>query len=467
MKRTTFLLITCIILLGSCSKTSQLSSDKEIISLEMQKWNGLNFAAGEQTVSIQGTDILVKLPFTADKTKLIAQVVHTGTSIAPDPAVIRDYTNPVIYTVTAQDGSTKQYTVKVSLSSPEMVYFGSGNHKFYALNINTGALLWHHTANSALVYSSPTYSDGVVYLGGINSRVYAFHAGTGVIKWSYQVGNSGIESDAVVVNGTIYVGCNDDFLVAINAETGVEKWRYMTGGNISASPTIGNGSVYFGSSDGKIYAVDTANGTLKWSFTTNGMINQSGPALVNNTIYAGSRDGHIYAIDAITGLQKWKFSSNGISFEQSSPTVSNGIVYIGAWYDVSNFSRKGSFYAINANTGQLVWETLQNTGISSSPTVAGGIVYITADDNLIHALDAATGAPKWTRQVLANSGSPAVSGGVVFVGGGGTGYFYALDAVTGAEKWKFATPQGYMTSSPLILNTAGTPDHSGDSGSMN
>ncbi|HWJ28825.1 MAG TPA: PQQ-binding-like beta-propeller repeat protein, partial [Flavisolibacter sp.] len=143
-----------------------------------------------------------------------------------------------------------------------------------------------------------------------------------------------------------------------------------------------------------------------------------------------------------------------------------GIVYIGAWYDINGFTRKGSLLEVNANTGQLVWEKLNNTGISSSPTVTEGRLFITADDNYLHALDATTGAEIWSKLIAANSASPAVSNGIVYVGGGGTWHIYAFDAATGNEKWQFPTT-GLMTSCPLIVTASGTADYAGNSGMLN
>ena len=128
--------------------------------------------------------------------------------------------------------------------------------------------------------------------------------------------------------------------------------------------------------------LDTATGQRVWNFQTGAMINQSGASLVNGTLYVGSRDQHLYSIDARTGNMNWYFTTN-VSMEQSSPTVVNDIVYIGGWYDINNFSIRGSLYAVNANTGSLVWEVLKNTGISSSPYVANGILYIGTDDALL------------------------------------------------------------------------------------
>jgi eukaryotic-like serine/threonine-protein kinase len=466
-----------LLILAGCAKEktniSQPGSElKEVSSVSFKKANGDPFAASDIQVTIKVDSVLVKVPNGTELNGLTPEFGFKGKSISPASGVPQNFNFPVKYTITAENGSKASYTVAVNANppannNPDIVYFGSSDNNFYAVNAATGQLVWKYTGTKSFVYSSATYNNGVVYVGGIDDYVYAFDALTGNIKWTYKMGTTGIESDAVYADGSIYVGCNDDYMVALDAATGQFKWSFMTGSNISASPTVANGTVYFGSSDGKLYALSTSTGQLKWAFPTGAMINQSGPALVDGVIYVGSRDSYLYAIDATTGTQKWRYSTNGISLEQSSPTVANGIVYIGGWYDVPGFTKKGSMYAVNATNGALVWEKLQNTGISSSPTVANGKLYITTDDLNIYALDAASGSTIWSKQVLANSASPAVSNGVVYVGGGGTHYFYAFDAATGTEKWRFSVPNGIMTSSPLIISASNDPHYSGDSGNYN
>ncbi len=445
-----------------------LDSKKEIVFFSLKKADGVAFTAGELSVSVKDFAVTIEVPYGTNRNGLVPEISIKGKTISPASGVPQDFTVPVTYTVTAEDGSKAAYTVTVTVAEPgSTIYFGSGNNTFYALDSRTGSLKWKYTSTASFAYSSPTYADGTVYIGGIDNYVYAFDAATGAVKWRLLAANTGIESDAVVVNKTVFVGTNDDELLALDAATGSIKWRFRTGSNISSSPTVADHTVYFGSSDGKLYALDETSGNLKWAFATGGMINQSGAALVDGVLYVGSADGYLYAVNATTGALKWRYSANGISLEQSSPTVANGIVYIGGWHQPTDFTRKGSLLAVNASTGQLVWEGLQNTGISSSPCVANGKLYITADDRAIHALDAATGASLWKKTVLANSASAAVANNTVYVGGGGTGYFYALDAATGAEKWKFGTPGGLMTSSPLILSADNKADYAGDSGLRN
>ncbi|AIY14447.1 DUF5018 domain-containing protein [Cellulophaga baltica] len=65
---------------------------------------------------ITGTNISLTLPAGTDVTALSPTVIHTGASVNPTSGVAQDFTNPVEYTVTATDGTTKMYNVTVSLA---------------------------------------------------------------------------------------------------------------------------------------------------------------------------------------------------------------------------------------------------------------------------------------------------------------------------------------------------------------
>ncbi len=465
-------ILTALLLftLFSCNKTPNepiADSSKEIISFSLKMSNGLSFDSSQVVVKIQGNTIDITLPFNSDLSQLTPFISFKGKSITPASGVLQDFSQPVTYIITAMDGTSQKYTVTVHTDKtpPPIVYFGSSNNIFYALNALNGSLLWKYQSTKPFV-SSATYNNGTVYMAGIDGYVYSFDALDGTVKWKNQLNSIGIESNVVFNNGILFVGTDDDYFYALDANTGAIKWRFLTGGNISSSPTLLNDQVFFGSDDSKMYCLNALTGELKWSFKTGDIINISGPALVNGILYFGCRDKNLYALNANTGVLVWKYFVTNISLEMSSPTVSNGIVYIGGWGTFPVNGTKGSLYAVDALTGKLIWEKLQNTGFSSSPNITNGILYISGDDMKVHALNAASGESIWEKMIIPNSSSPVVSNGIVYVGGGGTWYFYALDAITGTEKWKFNTPNGIMTTSPLIVTSMGAPIFPGDSGSI-
>jgi serine/threonine-protein kinase len=177
----------------------------------------------------------------------------------------------------------------------------------------------------------------------------------------------------------------------------------------------------------------------KWAFPTGDVVDSS-PTVANGVVYVGSNDGKVYAIDANTGQQKWAFATHNIVY--SSPMVVNGVVYVG--------SNDGKVYALDASTGQQKWAFATNGNVDSSPTVVNGVVYVGSHDNNVYAIDANTGQFKWAFHTGdAVWSSPTVVDGVVYVGSDDHDV-YAIDASTGQEKWTFRTGDG-APSSPTVV----------------
>jgi outer membrane protein assembly factor BamB len=141
--------------------------------------------------------------------------------------------------------------------------------------------------------------------------------------------------------------------------------------------------------------------------------------------------------------QDWQWATpaspnSGSNFLFASPTVSNGVVYVGA--------EDGYFYAVSKATQTVLWSAFlgidpglkaagscvkRTKGITGTATVAKDpltgkrTVYVNAPDGYLYALDASTGAVVWKGLVAIPSptkndyyawGSPLVTNGKVYVG---------------------------------------------------
>jgi outer membrane protein assembly factor BamB len=175
---------------------------------------------------------------------------------------------------------------------------------------------------------------------------------------------------------------------------------------------------------------------MKWSFSTGRAV--SSPTVANGVVYVGSVDDKLYALDAATGITKWSYTTR--DYINSSAAVANGVVYIGSW--------DRWVYALDADTGAVRWMYPTGDWVDSSPAVANGAVYFGSWDDNVYALDADTGAGRWSYPAdAAVASSPAVANGVVYVESDNG--FYALDAATGILKWTYPAP-GF--SSPAVVN---------------
>ncbi|MGR8920822.1 MAG: outer membrane protein assembly factor BamB family protein [Gammaproteobacteria bacterium] len=123
-------------------------------------------------------------------------------------------------------------------------------------------------------------------------------------------------------------------------------------------------------------AADLDDLELKWSFGHAGATTVSTqPAVVGEWIFIGSPNGAVYALDKRRGCAHWKHATAG--------EVRGAIIVepradgrIGLWA----VDRKGYVYALDANTGELIWKDRADDHpwamITASPAVHDGHLYV-------------------------------------------------------------------------------------------
>jgi outer membrane protein assembly factor BamB len=171
----------------------------------------------------------------------------------------------------------------------------------------------------------------------------------------------------------------------------------------------------------------------------------------------------------------WKLATLG--YFNASPTVNAGVVYIG--------SENGTFYALSATTGSIIWSkalpiaNCASSGIVSTATVATdpitGVltVYVGAADHYLYALDAADGATLWhtliggTSSTYYNWSSPTIAGGYVYYGvatacdNAGDDGMVALNQHTGVQTGVYYTSGSATLAGASVYSSAAVaPDGS-------
>lgn len=334
-----------------------------------------------------------------------------------------------------------------------------------------GALKWVF-ATGREIYASPVVVNGVVYIGSTDSNFYAVDAQTGDELWRFTA-ESWIESSAAVSGGTVYVGSNDSMLYALDAVTGEKRWEHTTRYGVRSSPAIAEGKVYFSSGDYTVYALDVQTGEMVWTFKTTGNISAS-PVVANGIVYLGDLNNYLYALDAVTGRRRLHFKTYGgtaSSAAVSGTTVHfanrNGILFAidGAarnWPNehnmrfllyriyVQSLSIVPPMWLLPPNQSGFLWAANLGDRVYSSPTVFDDRLYIGAGSKLV-AVDMESYRIDWAF-TTGNSvtSSPAVMDGVVFIGSR-DGNLYAVETGTGKEVWRFSTGAA-ITSSPAVAD---------------
>lgn len=374
------------------------------------------------------------------------------------------------------------------------------------VNAATGQTMW--TVNTKRGGSSGmTYVDGVFSAAGINGVMEGWNATNGQHLWSFNPNSFfneffGYQGAAY---GMIYSHNQDGYLYAVNATTGQLVWKQKgTGVGFTNQLSIADGKIYiemgenqyadpatgvpchseydcFDAYTGKIiwslpiengaprnlqcvaygnlYIIPCTSTFVNGSFTYTG---ETGYAGGSNQVWCISntpRDWSMFMNDpAHSGVGygptdltlKWSVQAGGAIV--SSPTLANGVAYVGS-YD-------GNIYAFNTNNGAMIWNySIGKIGFSSTVAVVNGKLYTGPDDGNVYCLDATTGTKLWQASASAGTGSPIVSGGKVYVAGGST--LYCFDATSGSQVWKYnagamiggtsaAATRGYVAGTPAV-----------------
>ncbi len=164
-----FLAGLLIFLFAGCDgDESDPASPKEITAFSL----GAADSPGDFTGTIKGKAIEVTVAYNADVTSLVAAFTTTGVSvkvgsdIQESGVTPNDFTSPVVYTVTGEDGSQANYTVTVKLapSSAKAItsfslgtYTGAIDEEGKTITVNIAS----HTDVTALVATFATTGESV------------------------------------------------------------------------------------------------------------------------------------------------------------------------------------------------------------------------------------------------------------------------------------------------------------------
>ena len=342
----------------------------------------------------------------------------------------------------------------------------------------TNQTLWI-SGNSSVPYtqdwSCPALSVGEGKIFAVSTAVYALDENTGSVVWWNSSDYANSEYDIpTYADGMVYVGEGaHDYVCALNATTGWLIWSYPSGQILRAAPTVANGIVYVCSDSGIISALNATTGALKWNYTMDTDCWQSA-TVSGGVVFACSND-QIYALNASTGVVLWTCY---LGLCAAAPTVSGGVAYASGYTTGGGLanpfekvsgagkSTGGSLLALNASTGAILWNstslTIQSL-VETTPAVSNGLVYASAWMANLCALNASTGDIVWNRTIGDLYSSPVVANGIVYAGGShspsiinrtwvsGGPQVYALNATSGAVIWSYATnyPAHY---SPVLDN---------------
>lgn len=171
-----------------------------------------------------------------------------------------------------------------SMASPviagNMLYVGGAYpYGVFAINLSTHKLAWKHIfpkVTSGLDDASAAAAHGLIYTEGtrqqgaaLHEYLFALSQKTGQLAWQVDLGSGYSPPDKMrvgnptVVGSTLYTDSPvTQAVTAINARTGQVLWKRNLGAQIRTTPVVAYGRVLVADSSGYVTALNAQNGTV-------------------------------------------------------------------------------------------------------------------------------------------------------------------------------------------------------------
>ncbi|UCC62648.1 MAG: serine/threonine-protein kinase [Anaerolineae bacterium] len=176
-----------------------------------------------------------------------------------------------------------------------------------------------------------------------------------------------------------------------------------------------------------------------WQFTCEDEI-YSSPTVSDGVLYVGAYDHNLWALDAKSGDFHWKYATEGGIV--AKPCVHGDKVIVG--------SEDRVLYAVSTASGIIAWSCPTNGRIRSSARVELDHVFFGSDDGHLYTVSALSGRLVWRFQAMREIRStPTIADEVVYIGSD-DGHLYALDIQQGRRRWQFRIARG-VQSTPLVF----------------
>ena len=323
------------------------------------------------------------------------------------------------------------------VSTPVDYVGGGGNATFYALNANTGAIIWQTVLSSqagAYIWSSPAVYNGSVYIGLsslldcplVQGLVLQLDAVTGAIQHTFDTVPAGCIGASVWSSPTI-----DTSLGIVYVSTG-------NGGTCSTTETMADAVIALSATDLSLlgsWQIPAAQQIKDGDFGTTPTLFS---ATIGGTMYQMvgliNKNGIYYAFDRtnISAGPLWQVklaNAAGTGLNVSSSAWDGTTLYVAAAHTTINGTTcNGSLRALDPASGAFLWQDCLSANAFDPVIAVPGLAEVGFSTSLM-IVDSSTGNPLFTLQDT-NPGSkfltPAsISNGVLYTGNA-DGRLYAI-----------------------------------------
>lgn len=374
---------------------------------------------------------------------------------------------------------------------------GYGSHEFYAVEADTGRILWEIKTSD----DGPTaavVAEGLVAFNTESCTLVIVDEKTGRVIWQEWLGDP-LMSQPAIDRGVLYMahpaftgrpGAQNraEFhprpaspggshrLLAADLHTGRHIWEQEISGDVLSAPVISDGVVYFTTFGGTAYALDALDGSVVWVKATAAT---SAPVVLRGELYetrkgiagretvegiarvdgknGAARDKELLAFGKAKYLEKGQ--GGGVALSATEITTLDTSVGFSAAPSSAQLAVASGNVGVNSVVGAWAYQ-------GSRAAISKGQI-LNSQGNYINSVRASDGGQSWQAEVV---GDPGASGGQIFsppaVGrdylylAGAAGYLIAVRQSNGSVGFSYSlkAPMNFQPALAKGNIYAGTSD---------
>lgn len=278
------------------------------------------------------------------------------------------------------------------------------------------------------------------------------------IQWKTRIGKGNQERRLrlrpAVAGQRVFAADGSGNIAALNRADGRVVWERKTRIPFSGGPVVDGDRLLIGSSNGEVFLLSTRDGSQRWRAQLNSEV-LSSPSIIGDLAVVHTIDDTVYGLDLSDGSERWRYGYDAPILTlrgSSSPAAAPNGVIVGV--------SSGRLVYLDAADGMPIWEATVSApsgrteleriaDIDTDPVVVGDQVFVASYNGDLAAVDIASGAVLWRRELSAHAGLAADPTALFITDSDDN--LWAADPADGAGRWKQDALLNRRVSAPVIV----------------
>jgi len=272
------------------------------------------------------------------------------------------------------------------------VYYGDLANKFHKVSAdNLRGSSWTFDGAKGWYQGKAAIADDLIIAPSTDRNIYALNKDTGELVWTYS-GDFAFISEPIVVGDKIVVSAQDHHVLVLDSKTGEEIHRVEMIGAVLSSPLYDpeSGSVFVGSLGPEVISFDLETGKVNWIYGEGKTLDSiwGTPIIIGDELIFVDKSGIIIAVDKNSGEELWQNNAG-------AEVIAGAVLVEGEGFLVAREDGVMNFYS--ADTHSPVWTITVPGSIYSKPIVDGDQIFVPVinGDALLYTYST-TGVPGWS-----------------------------------------------------------------------